>query len=301
MKIPVAKYMAIQPEPIANPNAKTGASAAASPELLKLRKACREFEAIFISFMLKSMRDATPESGLFGEGLGSQVYSDIFDAKLAEKMAESGNMRIGDILFDQYSSLIENAKPAQTPIGPSTTVPKPKIENEAAALPPQPPPKPDTLVASKTPLFPPLRLNLPKVVDTEIKRPGPLTAYEDTIQAAASKFGLSPELLKAVIQHESGGNPRAVSPDGAKGLMQLLDSTAKMLGVSDPFNPVQNIMGGAKYLAQLVKRFGGDLEKTLASYNAGPGAVEKYNGVPPFKETRNYVEKVLGTMRIRND
>jgi soluble lytic murein transglycosylase-like protein len=75
--------------------------------------------------------------------------------------------------------------------------------------------------------------------------------------------------------------------------MQLLDSTSKLMGVIDPFNPVQNIMGGAKYLSQLISRFGGDLKKALASYNAGPAAVEKFDGIPPYAETRKYVQKIL--------
>jgi soluble lytic murein transglycosylase-like protein len=113
------------------------------------------------------------------------------------------------------------------------------------------------------------------------------------IADAAKTFELNPALLKAVIRHESGGDPHAVSPHGAKGLMQLLDSTSKLMGVIDPFNPIQNIMGGAKYLSQLISRFGGDLKKALASYNAGPAAVEKFDGIPPYAETRKYVQKIL--------
>jgi soluble lytic murein transglycosylase-like protein len=105
-------------------------------------------------------------------------------------------------------------------------------------------------------------------------------------------------LIKALIRQESAGDPKAISDKGAKGLMQLMDSTAAMLGVTDPFNPSQNIMGGARYLSQLIKRFGGDLVKAIASYNAGPGAVEKYNGIPPYPETRKYVRNVMSSMMI---
>ena len=106
-------------------------------------------------------------------------------------------------------------------------------------------------------------------------------------------FGLSADLIRAVILHESGGNPYAVSSKGAKGLMQLTDGTARTLGVTNPFNPVQNIFGGARYLGSLLKMFGGDLRLALASYNAGSGAVKKYGGVPPYKETQEYVKKVI--------
>jgi len=292
MNISASKYIALQPDEASVAGGQRSVQPAANSELLRLRKACREFEAIFISFMLKSMRDATPEAGLLGEGLGSQVYSDIFDSKLAEKMAETGNMKIGDVLYDQYSPLIENAKPADKPNMPETVKPKSSEENEPVILPEQS--ILEIFEAPQAQVIKPIRLDLPEPkMDVDGKQTSS-AAYEDTIMEAANKYGLKPELLKAVIRHESGGNPKAVSPDGAKGLMQLIDSTAKMMGVIDPFNPVQNIMGGAKYLAQLMKKFGGDLEKAIASYNAGPGAVEKYDGVPPYKETKEYVEKVLG-------
>ncbi|MGN7942859.1 phage tail tape measure protein [Metabacillus sp. 22489] len=117
--------------------------------------------------------------------------------------------------------------------------------------------------------------------------------YASYINQAATKYGVNPFLIAAIIQQESGFNPKAVSPAGARGLMQLMPGTARDLGVSNSFDPFQNIMGGTKYIAQQLKTFGNDIQKALAAYNAGPGNVRKYGGIPPFRETQNYVNKVL--------
>lgn len=116
--------------------------------------------------------------------------------------------------------------------------------------------------------------------------------YSTEINKAASKYGIDPNLIAAMIKQESGFNPKAVSHAGAKGLMQLMPGTAKELGVKDSFNAEQNIMGGTKYIAQQLKTFGGSIDKALAAYNAGARNVQKYGGIPPFKETQNYVKKV---------
>jgi soluble lytic murein transglycosylase-like protein len=116
--------------------------------------------------------------------------------------------------------------------------------------------------------------------------------YASLIAAAAREHGLDPTLLTEVIRAESGFDPKAVSPAGAKGLMQLMDGTAAGLGVRDPFDPAQSIRGGSKYLAQLLRRYGGDTRLALAAYNAGPGAVDRHGGVPPYQETQRYVAKI---------
>ncbi len=119
-----------------------------------------------------------------------------------------------------------------------------------------------------------------------------VSAYDGLIEASAARHGLDPALLKALIHAESGFNPNAVSSAGAKGLTQLMPSTAAGLGVSDPFDPEQSIEGGARYLKAQLDRFG-DESLALAAYNAGPGAVARYGGIPPFRETQNYVSRVL--------
>jgi soluble lytic murein transglycosylase-like protein len=120
-------------------------------------------------------------------------------------------------------------------------------------------------------------------------------AYDDIIRKAQKKYGVEFSLIKAVIHVESNFNPRAVSRKGAKGLMQIMPDNFESLLVEDPFNPAQNIMGGVCYLHRLLKRYERKLPLVLAAYNAGPDAVDRYQQIPPYKETRDYVQKVMKT------
>jgi soluble lytic murein transglycosylase-like protein len=131
-------------------------------------------------------------------------------------------------------------------------------------------------------------------VSTRVTAPVGSIPFQTEITAAAKKYGVDPALLAGLVKQESNFNPNAHSGVGAKGLTQLMDSTARGLGVKDPFDPAQSLDGGAKFLSGLLKQFHGDQSLALAAYNAGPGAVQKYGGIPPYQETQRYVPQVLG-------
>jgi Rod binding domain-containing protein len=257
-----------------SPNTSQAVDKTKQAELAKLRKACEQFESLFIYYMLKTMRDASDKSSLFGEGFGSEIYSQLFDEGLADKMAENGPFGIGDMLMKTYAKQAglseEEYKTYNSVISKPFYHYRPNIKVKAAT---------------------------PKVAAD----PAGIENYQTIIDEASKTHKVDPQLVKAVILQESGGDPKAISAKGAKGLMQLMDGTAEMLGVSDPFDIKQNINGGVKYLAGLITKFQGDLKKALAAYNAGPGAVEKYDGVPPFEETKNYVNSILDSLQSSNN
>ena len=127
-------------------------------------------------------------------------------------------------------------------------------------------------------------------------RPFTTNQYDDIITKASKRHGLLFSLIKSVIAVESSFNPRAVSHKGARGLMQIMPQNFQTLAITNAFDPYQNIMGGSLYLKRMMKRFGGQLTWALAAYNAGPEAVDRYGGIPPYEETRVYVKRVLKTL-----
>ncbi|HJP82938.1 MAG TPA: lytic transglycosylase domain-containing protein [Fimbriimonadaceae bacterium] len=139
----------------------------------------------------------------------------------------------------------------------------------------------------------------PFVADPALKTIVTPDELRPMITRVATENGLEPALLESLVEAESNFNPSAISSKRAIGLTQLMPDTAKELGVADPFDPAQNLQGGAKYLAGLLKRFGNDQEKAIAAYNAGPGAVERFGGIPPYRETQSYVQKVLSLYRSK--
>lgn len=150
-----------------------------------------------------------------------------------------------------------------------------------------------------SPVYIPSNLSYqPEVLVSSISTYAPTTSiassnYDEIIKRASEAYNVPEKLISSVIKQESNFDPSATSTAGASGLMQLMPGTAKYLGVKNIFDPEQNIMGGAKYLRQMLNQFDGNMETAVAAYNAGPGAVKKYDGIPPYKETQDYVKKVL--------
>jgi Rod binding domain-containing protein len=227
----------------------------------KLKKACQDFESIFLFHLLKSMRSSVPKDGLLEKGLGNDIFTSMMDEELAKRIAHTQGVGISDVLYQRLSK--SNSKEAV-----------PQAEE----------------VAHLSRILPNGRIR----ASSDFPNMERVSRFDNYINLAAKRYEVSPELIRSVIYHESGGNPKAVSHRGAKGLMQLVDSTAQEMGVRDVFNPKENILAGTKYLKSLIQRFNGDLKLALAAYNAGPTIVEKLGGVPPFRETVNYVNKVLG-------
>ena len=228
----------------------------------KLRKACSDFQATLLGYMLKTMRKSVPRSNLLGNGYGGEIFTDLFDMKVAESISASSGFGMDRMLFKQ--------------LAPQALGKNWKDELGDFILQPHG--------------------NVVHVSDSQTKT----SPYDLWIRSAGRKYNIAPILINTIIEAESAGDYRAVSAKGAKGLMQLMDSTAVRLGVKDPFDPRQNIDGGVRYLRELLDRYGGNLKLALAAYNAGPAAVDRYNNIPPYPETREYVKGILDRMNTGN-
>jgi Rod binding domain-containing protein len=269
---------------------------------MKLQRAVREFEALMLSTMLKSMRSGIPKSDMFGDSYGGDMLEGMFDIELARQMSRNSSLGMGEMLYKEITGeeMPRKVPPAGTGVTPRTGLP---------AIPAAPSAAPAAQKAARTshedtsksaPVLP--------FPASPGEAPGPVPAVPDTVRRrvdtlapivreAAEQNGVSVNLLKAVIAAESAGRIDARSSKNAKGVMQLIDTTAAMMGVQNVWDPRDNIHGGARYLGQMMNRFGGDIQRAVASYNAGPGAVEKHGGVPPYRETQAYVGKVMDYFR----
>lgn len=227
----------------------------------EIEKASRGFESIFVNMMLKEMKKAMLEEN-DDNGFGTNTMQEMAQLKLADNVSKSGRgIGIAQMMYKQMTG-------DNIPIRHSYNIPQTRLE--------------------------PIKYSS---IENIVQR---ISKYDDIIDQASNEYGIPKNLIKSVIAAESAGNHRAVSSAGAKGLMQLMDGTAASLGVSNSFSPEENIFGGTNYLNQMLNKFDGSLELALAAYNAGPGNVEKYNGVPPFDETRKYINRVLSYNSLLN-
>ena len=238
----------------------------------KIANAAKEFESLLTSMMLKSMTKTT--DGMFGSNsFGGDDFDTIFQNEIASFISEKKSLGIADILYKKITGedLNINSKPAEM---------QPLKQDQKIEA------KPDS---KSQPSISPST----KALDR-------LNRYDDIINNASSIFGVDKNIIKSVILTESSANEKALSGAKAKGLMQLIDSTAADMGVSNVWDPKQNIYGGTKYLAEMLRKYNGNLDLALASYNAGPDNVNKYGGVPPFEETQNYIKRVIGYLNHLN-
>jgi soluble lytic murein transglycosylase-like protein len=241
-------------------------------EKAKLAKASKEFESMLTNMMIKSMTKTT--EGLFGkDNYGGDVLDVLFEKELSNHITDQQGMGIAEQIYNSLTgeslTSLKDLVSKKT-IVPSTINPN-NIKNQSVSV------------------------KNSKLNSSALSR---IKEFEDLIDSASEKFNVDKQLIKSVILTESAGKVDAQSKANAKGLMQLMDSTATDMGVNNPWNPEENIFGGTKYLSKLLDDFDGDTELALAAYNAGPGNVKKYNGIPPFKETQNYIKRVNNYLNL---
>jgi Rod binding domain-containing protein len=267
-------------------------------------KAALDFESMFLSNMYKAMRKSTLAEGneLTKASPGREIFTEMLDNTYAG-MSAKNPLTAGEQGMKNAMSGISNSLAAQVyrslsrqageqPVGAPNALAKiamPRFDATTAKG------------AEKADMFSTAPF-LAKLINQRARsgQPTAVSALSDEkldpiVNLASKTHDVPANLIKSVIKAESNNQPLAVSGAGAKGLMQLMDSTARDLGVRNVFNAGENVLAGTKYLKQMLSRFGGDETKALAAYNAGPSVVERYKGVPPYEETKAYVERVLKT------
>jgi soluble lytic murein transglycosylase-like protein len=261
------------------------------PEADKKRwKTALDFQSMFLTQMYKSMRQSTLAEGneLTQASPGREIFSEMLDTEYAG--------------LDAKNPLIsgpQGMKNAQTGISNSLASQIYRALRRAEGTDPTSV-NPTSADATSAPMSPNPSSAAQAGADTRSgKHAASMSeaALKPIVELASATYGVSANLIKSVIKAESANQPAAVSGAGAKGLMQLMDSTAQSLGVRNPFNAEENVLAGTRYLKDLLDRYDGDETKALAAYNAGPTAVDRYRGVPPFPETKTYVDTVMNAKR----
>lgn len=262
-------------------------------------KAALDFEAMFLGNMYKSMRKSALAEGnsMTEASPGRQIFTEMLDNQYAA-MSSKNPLNAGETGMKNAMSGVSNSLASQIYRSLRRAEGQDAMAAPAAAAGTAIPryianPKNGAGMFSGAPF-------LARLIDRKARSGGAGAApaltddkLDPLVDHASKAYGVPANLIKSVIKAESNNQPLAVSGAGAKGLMQLMDSTARDLGVRNVFNPGENIMAGTRYLKQMMVRFGGDETRALAAYNAGPATVERFKGVPPYQETKAYVEKVL--------
>lgn len=261
-------------------------------------KAALDFQAMFLGQMYKAMRKSSLGEGLTEMSSGREVFTEMLDQEYA-RMDSRSPAHAGAAGMEKALSGMSNSLAAQVYRAMLRQDGSESPADQEAASGWKKPSLYSALTATAA-----MARALGGRKAQELKSPamGDET-LEPLVDLASRTHGVDKNLIKSVIGQESAGRPLAVSAAGAKGLMQLMDTTAAELGLKNAFNPRENVLAGTRYLKRMLEKFGGDEKLALAAYNAGPGAVDRFGGVPPYAETKNYVEKVLAAKAAldRND
>ncbi|MCK9211153.1 MAG: transglycosylase SLT domain-containing protein [Ignavibacteriaceae bacterium] len=233
----------------------------------KIAKTSKDFESLLTAMMLKSM-NKTKENETSGEdSYGGDYFESLFENEMAKHISNGNGLGIASELYKKITGEdldMSSFKNSLEPFRIKSKVELKNFDKDSSGITPS---------------------------KQSLER---LEQFDEHIEEASKLYGVDKGLIKSVIIAESAGNVKAVSSAKAKGLMQLIDSTATSMGVHNVWDPRENIMGGTKYLSEMLRQYNGDVKLALAGYNAGPANVEKYKGVPPFEETKTYISRVLG-------